>query len=300
MFSGACQRTPVLTALLGIREDRSVMPNNPLPDQRYEVRSVARALELLELLASGDPNGQGVSDLARRLKVSKSTAFSLLQTLCSRGFVADTTAGGARRYRLGLALARLGDRVLADIAITDMAMPLLQQMMEETGLTARLAILDEGHAVAVARVDAPGTVRFAAYLGRRELPHCSAVGKAMLAALPRGAMRRLVRRIGLTRRTARTITDPRRLEQELDEVTRRGYAFDDEEDTIGVFCVGACARGRDGAPAAAISVTGLKIDRDVASLHELGATVRRHADRLSILLGGPTHAERQAAAVEGT
>jgi IclR family acetate operon transcriptional repressor len=271
------------------------MPNDSPSDARYEVRSVTRAIELLELLAGGDPNGQGVSDLARRLKVSKSTAFALLQTLCARGFVADSTAGGARRYRLGLALARLGDRVLADIAITDVATPLLQQMMEETGLTARLAILDEGYAVAVGRVDAPGTLRFAAYLGRRELPHCSAVGKAMLAALPREEMRRIARRIGLTRRTARTITDLKQLERDLDEVARRGYAFDDEEDTIGVFCVGACVHGRDGAPAAAISATGLKIDRDAASLHQLGAIVRRHADRLSILLGGPTHAERRQA-----
>jgi IclR family acetate operon transcriptional repressor len=116
----------------------------------------------------------------------------------------------------------------------------------------------------------------------------------MLAALPREEVRRIARRIGLTRRTARTITDLKQLERDLDEVAKRGYAFDDEEDTIGVFCVGACAHGRDGAPVAAISVAGLKIDRDAAGLHRLGTVVRRHADRLSILLGGPTHAERQA------
>src|SRR5256885_16145290 len=80
---------------------------NPL-EERYRVQSVERALQLLETLAAAGPDGSTLSELARSIGVSKSSAYAILQTMLGGGFVADVGAGATRRYRLGMALARLG------------------------------------------------------------------------------------------------------------------------------------------------------------------------------------------------
>ena len=259
-------------------------------DDKYPLRSVGRALDVLQALGSGASKGMSVGEIAEAIGVSRSTAFTLLQTMVTRGFVADTRIGGARLYRLGLALVLLGDRALADMNITQIATPILQQLTDATQLTSRLAVLDDGYAVAIGRVDAPGPFRMTASLGRRELPHCSSVGKALLARLPIDRVMAILTRLGMPRRTEHTLTSQAALLADLRDVAMRGYAFDNEEDNIGVVCVGAAVYDRSGEAVAAISVTSMKLERSDEDLHELGASVCAYADRISLLLGGPPHA----------
>ena len=234
--------------------DSSVSPT----DDRYRVQSLGRALDLVELIANRGKDGARLTDLARERGMSKAAVYALLQTLLARGFLSDFAEGANRRYRLGMSLARLGDLAVANIALADVAMPELRKLTAELGMTSRLAILDDGYAVVVGRVDAPGAIRFDAALGRREMPHCSAVGKALLAAMPPEEAQRILERIGLPQRTPRTITALPQLMKELAATAARGYAIDDEEDTEGVACIGCCVFGRGGQAAGAISVTGLK------------------------------------------
>lgn len=254
-------------------------------DDRYRVRSLERSLDMLEVLAQGGRSGLSVSELSRRAAMSKSNSFSILQTLIARGYVADEGEGMTRRYRLTPALALLAQGVLGKDAVTTVGQKVLESLTARTGLTSRLAVLDEGYVVALLRVDGPGPVQLSTYLGRRELPHCSGVGKAILAQLPAAAVDAIVQRIGLPRRTRHTITRATALLRQLKVVRERGYSFDDEEDHEGVFCVGAAFFDRDSAPAGAISVSGLKSSRDQADLHRLGALVAAHARRLSRELG---------------
>ena len=161
-----------------------------------------------------------LSDLARLLGVSKSTAYAILQTLLAGGFVADSGAGMSRRYRLGMALARLGDVVVSQIALRDVAMPVMRDLTRETGLTSRVAVLDEPYAVVIARVDAPhSTVRFTAeprqarapaLLGRRQ-------GDARRAAGDDGARDPRSGRAAARRRRTRSPT-PDALLAELESV----------------------------------------------------------------------------------
>jgi IclR family acetate operon transcriptional repressor len=257
-------------------------------EERYRVQSVERAFALLEALTEASPEGMTLSTLARSLGVSKSTAYAILQTLLAGGFVADAGTGMSRRYRLGMALARLGDVVVSQIALRDVAMPVIRDLTAETGLTSRLAVLDEAYAIVIARVDAPqSTVRFAANLGKREHLHCSAVGKSMLATLPEATVNEIVAAAGLPRKTPHTITDESALRTELAAVNRRGYAIDDEEDAEGVFCVGSAVIDHTGRCAGAVSVTGLKLDLPAWRIEQIGGTVRDHAVRISELLGSP-------------
>lgn len=258
-------------------------------NDKYPLRSVGRALDVLEALGAGDSQGMGVGEIATAIGVSRSTAFTLLQTMVARGFVADTRIGNSRLYRLGLVLVHLGDRAVAEMGITQIATPILQQLSDATKLTSRLAVLDDGYAVAIGRVDAPGPFRMISSLGRRELPHCSSVGKSLLAQLPADEVKAILKRLGMPRRTEHTLTSPAALIDELKIVAERGYALDNEEDNVGVLCVGASIHDRSGGAVAAISVTTMKLGTD-EDIHRLGAIVRAHADRVSLLLGGPTHA----------
>ncbi len=267
-----------------------------MAEDRYRVQSVERAFALLEALAEACPEGMTLSNLARSLGVSKSTAYAILQTLLAGGFVADAGTGMARRYRLGMALARLGDVVISQLALRDVAMPVIRDLTAETGLASRLVVLDEIYAIVIARVDAPrSTVRFTANLGKREHLHSSAVGKAMLAALPLATVREILASAGMPGKTQHTITDEAALLAELVAVNRRGYAIDDEEDAEGVFCVGSAVHDRSGRCAGAVSVTGLKLDLPVWRVERIGLTVRDHAARISSLLGS-TGQDREAIA----
>jgi IclR family transcriptional regulator, acetate operon repressor len=266
-------------------------PNN----DAYRLQSVERALDALELLAGAEgPDGMTLTELTERLEVSKSTAFALLQTLISRGYVADSGARLTRRYRLGMMLAKLGDAAMDQSPLVSVAMPVLQQVTDATGLTTRLVVPDGPFAVVAGRVDAPGTVRFASYLGKREYPHCTSAGKALLAALPPDQARALAIEAGLPPRTPRTITDPDALVRDLELSAARGYTIDDEEDSEGVFCVGSAVYDRSGACVAAVSGTGLKLNRPSWRMDELGLVLREAADTITAALGGETYFARSA------
>lgn len=263
----------------------SPQPSSPDQARRSRVQSVDRALDILEALAACGRDGLSLAALARELGTSKSTALALVRTFVARGFVAEIGTGRMRRYRLGLALARLGDEALSQISVLDIALPSLRAMTDETGWTSRIGVLDEGYAVMIGRVDGPGIVRFQSNLARRELPHCSAIGKALLANLNVDRVREIVERTGLPGRTATTITNLADLLRELEDVRARKYAIDNEEDSEGVFCVGAAVYDHREACVAGISVTGLKTTLPPGGIEGLGAVVRRYAASISHGLG---------------
>ena len=247
------------------------------------VRSVARALELIELVGDGPAAGLTLSELARALGVSKSAVLATLRTLTSFGYVRPV--GPGPHYKLGMNLVRLGDVAARRLKLTELCAGLLRELAEVSGLTVRLAISDDGYPVFVDRVDGPGTIRFHTPLGGRELPHSTAAGKAILATLPRRRVDEIARETGLSRRTARTIVTLEDLHAELTRVRALGYALDDEEDADGVVCIGASVFGLAEAAAGAISMTSVKFDAD-DRLAELAKLVTEYAGRASELLSG--------------
>lgn len=265
-----------------------------MTDERYRVQSLGRALDLLELLADAGRDGSRLTDLALSLGLSKAATYAILQTLLSRGFIAALGEGAGKRYRLGMSLARLGDLAISNLALVDIAMPVLRTLTQEVNLTSRVAILDDGFAIVVGRADAPGAVRFDAALGRRERPHCSAVGKALLAAMPRPDAVAILGAMGMPRRTVHTLTSIPAMNDELDRIVARGYAVDDEEDMEGVLCMGTCVFDRNDQAIGAISVTGLKPRCEELGLERLAETLTRHADQISRQFGGRTGAEAWA------
>ena len=258
--------------------------SSPEPEirDRYTVGSVARALTVLETVGSSGDEGITVSEIARNLGTSKSTAFALVRTLVARGFLREVLPGP--RYHLGMALVRLGDDASRGFPLGRACEPVLLQLSRDTGLTTRAAVSDHGYPIFIARVDSPGAIRFHTALGVRELPHTSSAGKAILSQMTSEEVAALVSETGLPRRTRKTITTLADLELDLDATRRRGYAIDDEEDVEGVFCVAAPFVDRGGKVTGAVSATGIKLDQTPRQIEELGHAVQRAADAVSTLV----------------
>lgn len=254
--------------------------------ERYSVRSVQRALRLIDIVASGPPVGLSLTALAEQLGASKSTVLASARTLVAQGFLRATEPGP--HYKLGTALIRYGDLAAQQSPVGEVCRDIVREASAATGMTARLALAESGYPVCVERVDGPGMIRFHAPLGRREPPHATAAGKSLLAMLDEARLAQICEETGLRRHTSHTITDTAALRADLAAVRRRGYAIDDEEEIDGVFCVGAPFFGYDGECAGAISVTGIKQDLPDWKVAELGRLMRRLADDASRLLGGPT------------
>jgi DNA-binding IclR family transcriptional regulator len=259
------------------------MPNEAVID-RYQVQSVARAMEILELVASAGEGGLSLTEISHGVGMAKSSTIAAARTLAKFGLLQIDLPGP--RYRLGLALLRYGDLVAQQTSLGKSALPLLHHLTETTGLTARLATNDDGYPVFVERVDGRGAVRFHAPLGQREFPHATAAGKVILAHLAEADALRVIDESGLPRRSTNTITVRSDLLHELEMVRLMGFGVDNEEESEGIICVGAAVFDHAGDCVGAISLTGLKVDIPEGDVGRLGNLVRETADRLTSILSG--------------
>ncbi|MCC3651026.1 IclR family transcriptional regulator [Streptomyces sp. S07_1.15] len=212
------------------------------------VQSLERAFDLLERMA--DAGGSvGLSELSGSSGLPLPTIHRLMRTLVACGYVRQQPN---RRYALGPRLIRLGESSAR--LLGTWARPHLARLVEETGETANMALLDGDEVVYVAQVPSRHSMRMFTEVGRRVLPHSTGVGKALLAHLPADEVRALLSRTGMPAATEKTITRPDDFLTALEEVRASGYAMDDNEQEIGVRCLAVSVP--DSPTAAAISVSG--------------------------------------------
>ncbi|MEW2549982.1 IclR family transcriptional regulator [Streptomyces sp. NPDC047002] len=236
------------------------------------VQSLERAFDLLERMA--DAGGEvGLSELSASSGLPLPTIHRLMRTLVACGYVRQQAN---RRYALGPRLIRLGES--ASRLLGTWARPYLARLVDETGETANMALLDGDEVVYVAQVPSRHSMRMFTEVGRRVLPHSTGVGKALLAHLPGDEVRELLARTGMPAATERTITTPDRFLAALDEVRAAGYAVDDNEQEVGVRCLAVPIPGSPTAAAISISgpagrVTEAATDRIVPVLKEVAAAL---------------------------
>lgn len=244
------------------------------------VQSVDRALDLLEALAAAEV-ALGVGELAREVGLPQGTTHRLLRSLEQRGYVHQ---GAGRKYSIGTAALRLGDAAQRSLARS--ARPYLSELVELSGESANLAVLEGNDVVYVAQSPSPHSLRMFTEVGRHVTPHSTAVGKVLLAALPEDRAVGVLRRAGLPRYTDHTITDLDELLAELDATRDRGWAVDEGEQELGVRCV-AVPVHQHGRVVAAVSLSGPAGRFRGAAAPGLVEDMARVAERLSTqVLGG--------------
>ena len=252
--------------------------------QPGQVGSVARALELVELVVAGPSEGLTLSEIAKTIGGSKSAVLATLRTLVDFGYLRCAEIGP--KYLPGMMLIRLGDLAAAHDPLVAVSRPILSQLSAKSGLTIRVARNDGGFPIFLDRVDGPGFVRFYTPLGVRELPHVSSAGKAILAQLSDDQIKAVAKECGLVARTKKSITTLTELKREIEKIRLDGFATDDEEDAQGIFCVGAPFFDHLGNCLGAISATGVKTHLSEVEVAKLGKLVISHADQLTRELHG--------------
>jgi len=213
------------------------------------LKSVVTALDMLDCFR--DVEQLGVTELATRLGIAKSTAHRLLTSLVDRGFVQRDPRTG--RYLLGLRLFELGQLAAGRLGLREQALPVLQDLRQRTGCTIHLAVpAPNGNVVYIERLHGPGRVAAMASVGYGFPAHLTSSGKVIAAFDP--AFAEVRRKAGFPTRTTSSIRDVAAFDSALEGVRRLGLAVNDQELLCGLTTVGAPVRDQQGRVHAAISL----------------------------------------------
>ncbi len=240
--------------------------------------AVERALNILEAAAQRR-EGLTNAEISRKLGIPKSSASYILRTLEKRGYLRRELETG--RYRLGLKILSLGGDAQANLDIADLALPFLRVLGEKIRMTVHLAVLDQGEAVYIEKVEAPGFFKVNTWVGRRMFLHSTSVGKCLLAWLPKNEIETIVKQHGLKKRTPKTITSIAKLLADLEQVKRSGYAVDDEENSLGARCLGAPIFDALGNVTAALGASGTLTQTDEVDMPRIIDALKETARRIS-------------------
>ncbi len=244
------------------------------------VQSVDRAMAILEILAR---DGEaGVTEVARELRVHKSTASRLLAALDRRDLVTQDTARG--KFRLGVGIVRLAGAASARLDVVQESRPVCRALAQEVGETVNLAILSGRDVLYLDQAAGPAALSPHSWAGQRIPLHATSDGKVLLAYLPE-AERAEHLAPPLARFTARTITDIARFSGLLAEVRHRGFATAVDELEAGLTAIAAPVRDAEGRVVASVSASGPGFRIPAERIPALAGAVRRGADEVSRRLG---------------
>jgi DNA-binding IclR family transcriptional regulator len=246
-------------------------------ERRDGVQAIARAAAILRRLEAA-PGGLALGDLAEAAGLAKSTVHRLVGALGEEGM---TVRGPDGKVHLGPALTKLG--AASQEATAAQLRPLLVALRRRTDETVDLGALDGSSVRFLDQVAAPHRLRAVSAVGELFPLHCTANGKALLAAMPEERVAELLPK-RLPRLTARTVATRRALLEELEEVRRTGVAFDREEHSEGICAVGAAVPG-GATPTVAISIP-VPIQRFEGREDELAGAVRETAEEAAAQLSG--------------
>jgi IclR family transcriptional regulator, acetate operon repressor len=251
-----------------------------------DLSSLEKGLAILRELA-GSERGLTVAELAATAGLNRTTTYRLCEMLERGGWLHRVDGEeGAARLDLGPTMHGLTVLVESKYDLEAKLRPIIDGLARSLEETVHVGVLDRAQLVHIAVALPESGMNVAARIGSRESAHVTALGKALMAALPEDEARVLFLDETLPTRTAKTIPTRTRLLEDLDAIRTRGYAVDDEESRMGVFCVGAPAFGPDGRPIVAISVTTVPARVEGDRLPQVVSAVQGAASMVTAAWGG--------------
>jgi IclR family KDG regulon transcriptional repressor len=224
----------------------------------YFAPSVRKAFEILKLISS-QKAGLGISEIARNLRMAKSTVHGMTSALEELGVVMREPE--TKTYTLGFTLFELGKVAYSRIDLKDIARPVMEQVMERTNASVFLGVVYGEHVTILDIVEPPTELKITSPVGTTIPLLAGAVGKVFLSLMEEDQASKLVQSRGISRYTPHSITDPDEYLMESKRARERGFATDDEEYILGVRAVAAPIQGRVH-PMSAIWVVGFKASLD--------------------------------------
>lgn len=246
-------------------------------------KSAARTIEILSIIANSK-KPMTISQISRELNIPRSSTFEILYTLEKTGVLAIDNED-MKTFKLGIKSFEIGSKYLEGLDFTKIAVKYLEDLNMKTGETVFLSVEDKGYVVHISKVEGLHVVRNTCAVGHRNYMHCTAIGKALLAAYPLERVKEIIEKNGLRKKTEHTITDYKKLIEELDKTRKRKYAIDNREDIIELLCVGAPIYDHMGKPIAAISVTSPYSKMSDEKVNEFGEYTKNTALEISRQIG---------------
>ncbi len=257
----------------------AVPPEKDSPSGRLS--SVTSALLVLKAFSAEEAE-IGISSLAKRLGLAKSTVHRLAVTLAAEGFLEQNADNG--RYRLGLSLFTLGALARRRMDVSNVSRPLLGVLRDKHQEATTLAILSGTSIMFLHNLESGQAIGIRTHIGDLKPAHCTAEGRVMLAFSPPAVVAEVLK-AGLAPRTPKTITDPAEWRAMLDEVRGVGWALDDEESEAGMRCVAAPVRDISGKVVAAIGLAGPTQRLTKKDLRAMAPDLAATGEAISVRLG---------------
>lgn len=258
------------------------MNRNKKDGSASHVQSVARALQLLELMAQ-ENREMGLTEIAQAMNWPKTTVHGLIATLRDYHYVDQSPVSG--RYRLGVRLFEMGNIVARSWDIRSVARPVMEELNKRLGEMVQLATEDKGEVLYLEKLDSAHMVRIVSEVGARLPMHCSGLGKVLLAYKSPAEVKWIISKHGMRRMTAHTITEREMLERELAKIRQLGYAIDDREVMEGLRCIAVPIYDSDGAVKYAVSVSGLAERMQGSHFDMVKDELIRSAESISYTMG---------------
>ena len=248
----------------------------------FQVSTLGKGLDVLDLLA--DKGSLSVSGAAKYLGINRASAHRFLATLQQWGYVRKDIDG---LYGLSLKLFELGQKAVGRLEIVNVSRPYLQELSDLYHETVNLGHWENQEILHIDKINSPEILRMDQPIGGRAPVYCTALGKAILSALPESELERYLTNVKFKRFTKNTATSCESLVKELIKCRRQGYAIDNEELVRGLRCVASAVYDHNGFPSYAVSVSGPAIRITLEHVNIIQKEVRRVAGEISNALGVP-------------
>ncbi|MBL4941936.1 MAG: helix-turn-helix domain-containing protein [Colwellia sp.] len=248
-----------------------------------QVQSLARGLAILTSLSEAD-SSLSLSQICEHVLLASSTVHRLLTSLEQQGFVAQDQHRG--KWSIGVQAFNVGNGYLKTRDVAAIARPFMRDLMEQTGETSNLGLLDGATSVLIAQVECKEMMRMVATLGGRTPAHASGIGKALLSQQSDRQIKQLFKDENLTYLTDKTITKVVHLLTHLHDIKSRTYSIDDEEQSSGLRCIAANIYDEHSEAIAAISISGPRLRITDERVAKLGKCVVETAAAISEAIGG--------------
>ncbi|WMJ80932.1 IclR family transcriptional regulator [Clostridium sp. MB40-C1] len=246
------------------------------------VQSVDRSLSILEVLSDYE-NGLGITEISEKVNLHKSTVHRLLATLIYKGYVEQEDK--ANKYKLTLKLFELGNKKIQKMDLVTVARPYLKELVEKTNEVVHLVVREGTEIIYVGKEESQNTIRTHSRIGHRRPLYCTAVGKSILSYMEDDQIEEIWNKSNVEKLTEHTITDFNEFKKYLNEVRKNRYAVDEQENEIGVRCVGTSIFNYKGEVCGAISISGSIISFTKEKLEEFSKLVIEYAEKISRELG---------------
>lgn len=217
------------------------------------VQSVDRALTLLEVLSDHE-EGLGITEISTKIELHKSTVHRLLGTLINKGYVKKLAFGN--KYKLTMKLFELGRKSIEKVDVIKISRPYLEELRDSIKEVVHLVVQDGADIVYVDKVESENTIRMHSSIGKRSPMYCTSVGKALMAHMEDDEIQNIWSESNIVAYTEHTITRFEDMKVEIEKIRNQRYSVDEQENELGVRCVGTAILDYTGNPVAAISVSG--------------------------------------------